>query len=640
MKRPGKARFGTLIALLLALLVVPGTIHAQSTVDLAVHYVEGMPIENEIAYNVNVYLSAVGGTGIPIKDLTANSFTVTEDSQKVEVLGLELAENEPINIALVMDTSGSMAGTKIKDAKSAASNFISNLDANDRAAFLTFDEIIKPQTDFTSDRGIILDRIALVDANPNAGTCMYDAAYQAVQLASTLPSGRRAVILFTDGVDETSTGGRACSVHTVDDVIGLASEGGTRTPIYTLGLGNRIDENTLKRIADLTGGRYIYSPDSSQLDTVFQLLSDQLRSQYVLTYKSFAALGAHTLAVNVNHLGSQDSDTRNFLLPALPARINFLSPLDGEPVGDVTKVVVTVSGGDETIERVDFEVNGEALGSDSTTPYELEIDLTGYAEGNVTVSATAYGQNNAKLTDGTINLNYVAPTAIPPTATVEPLPTPIPTQEPKGTDTIVIVGSVLGGLGVVTILLLVFILARQKKQEKTKTDERTQPQAHAAPVSRGADADRTMDSYGGGSEALGALTVLASDDPSMVGFRFELSSSITTLGRSADNDINFPKDNPVSRRHAEIFERDRTIFIREVKAMDSSGAYKPPKYGTFVNDIPLGSNPAELKTGDEIRLGKRVLLKFDAYERMEADSDKTFDDMMPDEDPDKTMDQD
>ena len=229
------ARFGTIITLLLALLLAPGTILAQSTVDLAVHYVEGAPVENEIAYNVNVYLSAVGGTGNPIKDLTANSFTVTEDSQKVEVQSLELAENEPISIALVMDTSGSMAGTKINDAKTAASNFISSLEDNDQAAFLTFDEIIKPQTDFTSDRGTIRDRIALIDANPGAGTCLYDAAYQAVQLASTLPSGRRAVILFTDGVDETSTGGRACSVHTTDDVINLASEGGTRTPIYTLG---------------------------------------------------------------------------------------------------------------------------------------------------------------------------------------------------------------------------------------------------------------------------------------------------------------------------------------------------------------------------------------------------------------------
>jgi pSer/pThr/pTyr-binding forkhead associated (FHA) protein len=126
----------------------------------------------------------------------------------------------------------------------------------------------------------------------------------------------------------------------------------------------------------------------------------------------------------------------------------------------------------------------------------------------------------------------------------------------------------------------------------------------------------------------------------MIGLRIELTSSLTTLGRSADNDINFPKDNPVSRRHAEIFERDRKVFLREVESMDSGGGYKPPKYGTFVNDIPLGSNPAELRTGDEIRLGKRVLLKFEAYEKMEVDDAKTYDDVMPDEDPDKTMDQD
>ena len=39
-----------------------------------------------------------------------------------------------------------------------------------------------------------------------SGTCLYDAAYQAVEMASTTPPGRRAVVLFTDGKDETASG--------------------------------------------------------------------------------------------------------------------------------------------------------------------------------------------------------------------------------------------------------------------------------------------------------------------------------------------------------------------------------------------------------------------------------------------------
>lgn len=636
MKHPALVRLGIIFMVLGALIPAPANTLAQSNVNLAVHFIEGAPLEDEIAYYVNAYLSVVGGTGIPIRDLTVNSLTVTEDSQKVEIQDLSLVEDVPIHIVFVMDTSGSMTGPKIRDAKTAASNFISRLEEDDRAALLTFDENIKLLTEFTDGHSTAIDRIALIDATPNAGTCLYDAAYQAVQLASTLPSGRRAVVLFTDGVDETSTGGRACSVHTIEDVINIASEGGTRAPIYPLGLGNRIDENTLKRIAELTGGRYIYSPDSSQLETMFQLLSEQLRFQYVLTYKSFAAPGAHTLAVNINHLGTQDSDTRNFLLPALPARINFLTPAEGETVTGVVKTMVNLSGQGETVDRVDFEINGKVVGMDDTTPYDLEIDMNEFETGMLTLSAIAYGEDQAELARSSINLVHAGIPVEPAIATAKPSPVP-PASAPQRNNTVMMIGLGLGGLGFVTIILLGFLLVRQRKQEQA-VDKGGGRQGSAVSREDG-DADRTMGSWESRTEALGALTVKASDDPSMIGLRFEISSSLTTLGRSADNDINFPKDNPVSRRHAEIFEAKQKLFLREVEAADASGKYKPPKYGTFVNEIPLGSEPVGLTNGDEIRLGKRVRLKFETHQRMMEEDSLTYDDMALEDDPDKTMDQ-
>lgn len=627
------ARLGALAALLATLLSVPIHALAQSTIDLTVHYVEGVPAQDEIAYDVNVYLSVFDGSGNPLRDLTTDSITAAEDSQKVELQNLRLAD-EPIAMILVMDTSGSMSGPKIADAKTAASNFISGMKEGDRAAIITFDDDIKLQMDFTANRADLRDRIARIDAVPGAGTCLHDAAYQAVQLASTLPSGRRAVILFTDGVDETASGGRACSVHTLQDVVDLASQGGTRSPIYALGLGNRIDEKSLQRVAELTGGRYIYAPDSSQLEEVFETLSNQLRSQYVLSYRSFAAPGAHTLAVSVNHLGAQDSDTRNFLLPALPARVAFLAPAEGDSVDGLLKTVVSISGQGTAIDRVEFEINGEVVGSDDTTPYELEIDLLSYDPGALTLSAVAYDEANTELARDSINVIRVIATAVPTVVVIEPPPAPTP----KPDNTILIVGAGLGGLGLVTILLLALMLARQRRQEKGGSAAATVAQTPRAAY-REKDADRTMDSWEGGSEAFGMLTVEASDDASMIGHRFEISASLTTLGRSADNDINFPKDNPVSRRHAEIFERNRRLFIREVEAMDSSGEYRPPKYGTFVNEIPLGAEPVGLKSGDEIRLGKRVRLRFEAYERADESEALTFDDMTLGDDPDKTVDQ-
>ena len=233
------------IAIIILILGVTQPALAQSSIDVVVHYVEGRPAAGQMAYDIVAYVSVADGTGNPINDLMSADFALTEDSQKVDLLSADLASDDPINLVLVLDTSGTMTGPGISAAKAAASNFISGLAAGDRVAIVTFDDSARTIIDFTTDHNAASNELQLVDATRNAGTCMYDAAYQAVQMTATVPSGRRAVILFTDGVDEKSGGG-TCSVHTPEDVINLATEGGTRTPIYTLGMGDKVI-NALKR---------------------------------------------------------------------------------------------------------------------------------------------------------------------------------------------------------------------------------------------------------------------------------------------------------------------------------------------------------------------------------------------------------
>ena len=231
-------------------------VRAQSSIDVVVHYVEGSPSERDISYEVKAFVSVVDGTGSPINDLKPGDFSLTEDSQKVEIESVTLAD-EPINLVLLIDTSGSMAGEGITAAKSAAASFVTSLAADDRVSVVTFDDRSNTVIDFTTDHAAARDKIALIDATRGSGTCLYDAAYQAVQATATVPSGRRAVILFTDGRDEKSGGG-ICSIHTADDVIKIATEGGTRTPVYTMGVGSKVDQNGLKRLAETTGGRFFY----------------------------------------------------------------------------------------------------------------------------------------------------------------------------------------------------------------------------------------------------------------------------------------------------------------------------------------------------------------------------------------------
>ena len=130
-----------------------------------------------------------------------------------------------------------------------------------------------------------------------------------------------------------------------------------------------------------------------------------------------------------------------------------------------------------------------------------------------------------------------------------------------------------------------------------------------------------MDSFEVPFDALGRLRVTASDDMTMINQHFDITSRRTTLGRKADNDIIFPKDTPVSRHHALIEEKNGGLFLTELVDPESN---KRPTYGTFVNDREVGSQSILLQSGDEIRLGKRVIMKFEAG-RSSTGDEKTFD---------------
>ena len=171
----------------------------------------------------------------------------------------------------------------MKAARLAASSFINSLQSNDQVAVLTFDRSTSHKIDFTLDHTAAKQQVALIpEPVPFAPTCLFDAAYQTVQLASALPTGQRAIILLTDGKDLGDDNKSPCSLHTLEDVTSLATSGKTPIPIYTIGLGENADAQTLESLADGTNGRYQYSPRPNQLQALFGLLQDELRSQYGL----------------------------------------------------------------------------------------------------------------------------------------------------------------------------------------------------------------------------------------------------------------------------------------------------------------------------------------------------------------------
>jgi VWFA-related protein len=628
-----KNLYRIMIAILLTAFL-PTAGHAQSNANLVIHYVEGTPAEDQEAYEVHAYLSVLDEDGNAIKDLETEDFTVTEDSQTVEISSLALAEEEPISVVLLLDNSRLMRGDPIDSAKQAAISFVASLSSTDQVAVMTFNDDVETVIDFTTDHQDVQEEIEEIEALSGTGACQYDAIYQAVQMTAALTSGQRTIIVLTNGEDENVNGG-ICSSMTVDDVINGASEGSTRVPIYTVGLGSQVDEKELERISNLTGGRYHYAENSDELEILFLRISNQFDAQYMLGYTSFARSGNHTLVVKVDTSKAQDQDTRDFTLPVFPTRIAFTSPNEGQEIGGTATVAVSVTGEGEPVSQVAIEINEETVATDTTAPYEFEINFDDYTEGDLAIQAVATGANSTELARATVNVvvNYDA--------------------AEKGTGgeglsvgTILLIVAAIVGLVVLLAIILIISAMNKKKKKKSsrgaqqtwKSTSTSQPVQAVRSVPVGNN-DATMVEFNqpaaqGTMRATPASTVMAgtlvvefSDDPSMIGHRFDITQTQTTIGRSADNDINFPKDSPISRHHARIEIKKDGAYLSEVQTPDESGVMKFPTFGTHLNDTPLAGNEIRLNNGDVIRVGKRVRLKFETQLGQTQGSPRTQDDL-------------
>jgi VWFA-related protein len=190
----------------------------------------------------------------------------------------EPGKNDPVTTVLVLDRSGSMAGkadatdalTKIDALKRAATRFVELMRANAKTTLLPFSGKVETAEPFTRDLALLKKRVAALE--PEGGTLLYDATYQGVEtlMAGEL-RGRRAVVVLTDGKDE-SPGSRRSD----EEVIERAKE--TGIPLYMLGLGqpDEINEPVMKKMASQTGGEYYHAGNQQKLLEVFENLSIQL----------------------------------------------------------------------------------------------------------------------------------------------------------------------------------------------------------------------------------------------------------------------------------------------------------------------------------------------------------------------------
>ena len=164
---------------------------------------------------VTVPVIASDRNDVYVPDLLKEEFSIFEDGVKQEIVFFATVK-EPFHVVLMIDTSAS-AQEKLGQIQRAANAFVNQLQPADRVKVISFDDTVRELSGFTNDRAELSG--AINSARPGEGTKLYDAVKLALNHLSRV-KGRKAIVLFTDGVDWRSDSAR------YDDNIRMVEESG------------------------------------------------------------------------------------------------------------------------------------------------------------------------------------------------------------------------------------------------------------------------------------------------------------------------------------------------------------------------------------------------------------------------------
>lgn len=229
---------------------------------------------------VQVYVVATDKQGEPVDDLAAENFEIRLRGERQEIERFAYADEVPLLLALVIDTSGSMWAL-MPDTKKAAGKFLTQvLTDKDQALVIDFDDRPRIAAALTDDIGDLLLSMGSLAAEKMAMTALYDSV---IFGALELPSGqqRKAVVLLTDGDDTKSR-------FSLGRAIDTAKQAGV--PVYVVSLAGIHDPRRKAPRTDInaltaqTGGEAFYLGTMGELTTTYALIARELRSQYMLAF--------------------------------------------------------------------------------------------------------------------------------------------------------------------------------------------------------------------------------------------------------------------------------------------------------------------------------------------------------------------
>ncbi len=223
---------------------------------------------------VSVPVTVIDRQGKYVVDLLQKDFRIFEDGIEQPITHFSNVDQR-FSVVLLMDTSGSTADF-LGQMKAGAKSFVEQLRPADTVQPVYFHGEIKPLTPQSiNDTNLLKGAIDQMSPGPiNMGTRLYDAVDFALNALKPV-SGRKAVILFTDGENTWGKATMKSTLHEAEesDII-----------IYTLQYGDPPAQKYLQQLAERTGGRYFMAADANTIRRSFAEVAEELRRQYVLGY--------------------------------------------------------------------------------------------------------------------------------------------------------------------------------------------------------------------------------------------------------------------------------------------------------------------------------------------------------------------
>jgi Ca-activated chloride channel family protein len=180
------------------------------------------------------------------------------------------AAKKAINLVLIIDTSGSMSGSKIAQVQEAATEFIETMGEGDYLSLVVFDQeagvvTLMNHAPISSSRQRAVSLVQSLTAS--GATPLYDSIGISAEIiaSSTSSQTSNALVVLTDGVDTSSY-----HYNLDENLANLAM--GNQTSIFTIAFGKDADEDMLSELAFLTNGNF-YQGDQTNISQIYQEMS-------------------------------------------------------------------------------------------------------------------------------------------------------------------------------------------------------------------------------------------------------------------------------------------------------------------------------------------------------------------------------